>query len=98
MLPLYRDPHFSFYFADDRIIPRFHLDDIEAGRRVSIFKTDPGTGDRQCLLATGTVGEGGWVSLTQPIIMRAGEGFIAVPELQMTKRDGHDSNLASAGH
>ncbi len=25
MLPLYRDPHDTFRFADDRLIPRFHL-------------------------------------------------------------------------
>jgi hypothetical protein len=33
MLPLYRDPHFTFRFADDRIIPRFHLEAADAGRR-----------------------------------------------------------------
>jgi hypothetical protein len=26
------------------------------------------------------VGEGGWVDLPEPIIVRAGEGFVAVPE------------------
>ena len=31
------------------------------------------------LLATATVGEGGWVDLTEPIIVRAGDAFIAVP-------------------
>jgi hypothetical protein len=25
MLPLYHDPHFTFRFAEARIIPRFHL-------------------------------------------------------------------------
>jgi len=38
MLPLYRDPHYSFRFADDRIIPRLHLEGIDAGVRVSVFK------------------------------------------------------------
>ena len=32
MLPLYHDPHFTFRFADDRIIPRFHLEGLSAGR------------------------------------------------------------------
>lgn len=32
MLPLYEDPCFTFRFADDRIIPRFHLEGVEAGR------------------------------------------------------------------
>ena len=80
MLPLYEDPHFTFRFAEDRIIPRFHLEGVEAGRRVSVFKIDAGTGERLGLLATATVGEGGWVDLREPIIVRAGEAFVAVPE------------------
>ena len=80
MLPVYHDPHFTFRFADDRIIPRFHLEGVEAGRRVSIFKIDPGTSKRLGLLATAAVGEGGWVDRLEPIIVRAGEAFIAVPE------------------
>jgi hypothetical protein len=80
MIPLHEDPHFTFRFADDRIIPRFHLEGVGAGRRVSVFKIDPGTGERLGLLATATVGEAGWVDLAEPIIVRAGEGFVAVPE------------------
>ena len=53
---------------------------VEAGRQVSVFKIDPGTGERLDLLATATVGEGGWVELAEPIIVRAGDAFIAVPE------------------
>jgi hypothetical protein len=79
MLPLYEDPHFTFRFGDDRIIPRFHLEGVEAGRRVEVFKIDPATGERMSLLATATVGVGGWVDLLEPIIVRAGEAFIAVP-------------------
>ena len=80
MLPLYEDPHFTFRFADDRIIPRFHLEGLQAGARVSVFRIDPGTGERLGMLATVTVGEGGWVELTEPIIVRAGDAFVAVPE------------------
>jgi hypothetical protein len=80
MFPLYHDPHFMFRFADDRIIPRFHLEGMEAGRRVSVFKINPGTGEHLGLLATAIVGEGGWVDLEEPIIVRAGEVFVAVPE------------------
>ena len=79
MLPLYRDPCFTFRFADDRLIPRFHLEGVEAGRRVSVFQIDPGTGERLGLLTTAAVGDGGWVNLTEPIIMRAGDVFVAVP-------------------
>lgn len=80
MIPVHQDPWFTFRFVDDRIIPRFHLEGVEVGRRVSVFKIDPGTGERLSLLATATAGEEGWVDLTSSIIMRAGEAFIAVPE------------------
>ena len=81
MTPLYEAPYFTFRFADDRSISRFHLEGIEAGRRVSVFKIDPITGERLSRLATASVGECGWVDLPQPIIVRAGDAFIAVPEL-----------------
>ena len=80
MITLHHDQHFTFRFADDRIIPRFHLEGVPAGRRVSVFKIDPSTGERLGLLATATVGESGWVDLNEPILVRAGEGFIVVTE------------------
>ena len=80
MTPLYEDPHFTFRFADGRIIPRFHLEGIEAGRQVLVFKINPDTGERLGWLAMATVGEGGWVDLAEPIIVKAGEAFIAVPD------------------
>ena len=80
MIPLHHDPWFTFRFATNRIIPRFHLEGVEAGRRVEVFKIDASTGERLDLLATATVGDGGWVDLQEPIIVRAGEAFIAVPE------------------
>jgi hypothetical protein len=55
------------------------LKGVEAGRRISVFKIDPGTSERLGLLAMATVGEGGWVDLAEPIIVRASEAFIAVP-------------------
>ena len=80
MIPLHHDPQFTFQFADDRIIPRFHLEGVKAGRRVSVFKIDSVTSERLGLLATAIVGEGGWVDMDEPIIVRAGDGFIVVPE------------------
>jgi hypothetical protein len=80
VLPLYRDPCFTFHFAEDRIIPRFHLEGVVSGRTVSVFKVDPASGQRLDLLATALVGDGGWVELTTPITVRAGDTFIAVPE------------------
>jgi hypothetical protein len=86
MIPLYQDPYFTFRFAEDRIIPRFHLEGIGVGRRVSVFKIDPATGERLGLLATATVGKDGWVDLTEPIIVKAGDAFIAIPEPARLKR------------
>jgi len=80
MAPFYEDPWFTFRFADDRIIPRFHLEGVEAGRRVQVYKIDPGAGERLVLLATATVGEAGWVDVGEPIVMRAGEAVVAVAE------------------
>jgi len=80
MLPLYEDPHYTFRFAEDRIIPRFYLEGVQAGQQVKVFKIDPRTGERLAVLATATVGEGGWVELPEPITVRAGEAFVAVPE------------------
>ena len=76
MIPLYHDPHFTFRFADDRIIHRFHLEGVQEGRRVAVFKIDSGTGERLGLLAMATVGEGGWVDLEQPLIVLIGDAFI----------------------
>jgi hypothetical protein len=81
MLSLYRDPHFTLRFAEDRIIQQFHLDGVEAGQRVAVFQIDPGAGERLGLLATATAGDGGWVDLDKPIIVRDGDVFVIVPEL-----------------
>lgn len=80
MVPLFHDPHFTFRFAEARLIPRFHLEGVGSGRRVEVFKIDPDSGERLGLMATATVGEGGWVDLDKPITVRAGDVFIAVPE------------------
>lgn len=80
MIPLYHEPRFTFRFAEDRIVPRFHLEGVEVGQKVLVFKFDATTGKRLELLAKAAVSEGGWVELTEPIIMGAGKAFIAVPE------------------
>ena len=80
MIPLHRDRHYTFRFGDNRIIPRFHLDGVAAGVRVSVFGYDATTESRLSLITTATVCEGGWVNLPEPIIVRSGEGFVAVPE------------------
>ncbi len=80
MLPLYEDPHFTFRFAADRMIPRLHLEGVEAGRRVAVYRIDLDSGRRLGLLSTAGVGDGGWVALPEPITVRAGKALIAVPE------------------
>lgn len=79
MLPLYEDPWFTFRFADDRLIPAFRLEGVAPGRRVSVYRLDPVTGERLGPLGDAVTGEGGWVDLPVPIVVRAGEAFIAVP-------------------
>jgi hypothetical protein len=81
MLPLYHEPHFTFRFAERRIIPRFHLEGVEAGRCISAFRSHPDTGERLNLLATAVMDEGGWVDLSEPIIVQAGDAFIAVADV-----------------
>jgi hypothetical protein len=80
VLPLYEDPWFTFHFAEDRLIPRFHLEGIETGRQVEVYRIDPDTSKRLGLLAISAVGDDGWVDLPRPILMRTGEAFIAVPK------------------
>ena len=86
-MTLFEEPHFTFRFADDRIIPRFHLEGVGVGRRATVFRIDPGTGERTEQLAVATAGDGGWVELPQPIIVRAGEAFVAVPESDPATRE-----------
>jgi hypothetical protein len=91
MTPLYQDPHFTFRFVGDRTIPRFHLEGIEAGRQVNVFKIDSGTGERLGLLATAAVGEGGWVALMEPIIVKAGDAFFALLDAVIASDTGRPS-------
>jgi hypothetical protein len=60
--------------------PRSYLEGVEAGRRVTVFRLDPVRGERLNQIATAATGEGGWVDLAEPLIVRAGDGFVAVPE------------------
>jgi len=78
MMPLYEDPWFTFRFEDDRLISRFHLDGVSVGCPVSVFKIDPHSGERLGLLAEATAGSDGWVDLREPIVVRAGDAFIAL--------------------
>jgi NADH dehydrogenase [ubiquinone] 1 alpha subcomplex assembly factor 1 len=82
LIPLYHDPQFVFRFAEDRLIPRFHLDGVPTGTQVSLFELDPANGTRLGFISSGVVGIDGWVDLSKPMIVRGGAGFIVVPEFQ----------------
>ncbi len=83
MQPIYQDPWFTFRFAEDRIIPRFHLEGVQPGTKVSVIQINADTGEQLGLLAQAIVGEEGWVDLPEPIRVRANEAFIAVPRLDV---------------
>ena len=85
-------PWFTFHFDNDRQIHRFHLEGVPAGERVSVFQVDPSNGEWLGLLATETVGQDGWVDLAEPIMMRAKEAFVAVPELSSVPSDEGNPN------
>jgi hypothetical protein len=80
MKPLYADDGFTFRFGEDRLISRIHLEGVRCGCRVTVFSVNAKTGERLGLLATATVGKDGWADLPQPLIVRAGDAFIAVAE------------------
>ena len=65
MIPLHRDPWFTFRFADDRIIPRFHL---EASRRGGRFRSGESKVLRSGMLMV--------FSLAVLISIRAAFGFV----------------------
>jgi putative acetyltransferase len=79
MMPLHRDHGFTFRFSEERLVSRFHLEGVTAGHRVTVFALDGDTGNRGEVLAKSTVGDGGWVELAEPLVVRAGSGFVAVP-------------------
>ncbi|HYH64756.1 MAG TPA: N-acetyltransferase [Urbifossiella sp.] len=87
MTPLYRDTRFTFRFADDRCVHRFHLEGVAAGRRVTVYRLDPATGEPLERIAAGHAGADGWVELREPLVVRGGEGFIAVAEGDTLVRD-----------
>lgn len=78
MLPLYRDPHFTFRFTEDRLVDRFHLDGVEPGTPVSVFAIGPAADEHLGLLAQAVAVNGGWVNLPEALVVRAGSGFVAV--------------------
>jgi len=87
MTPLYRDRRFTFRFANDRRVDRFHLDGVAAGRRVAVHRLDAASGEPRERLAVARVGADGWVELRGPLVVLVGEGFVAVVEGDTLVRD-----------
>jgi hypothetical protein len=83
--PLHEDRFFTFRFAEDRLIPRFHLEGVPPGRQVQVYSANPQTLEPTKLLTTAVVGEAGWVDISQPILVRAGDVFVVFPD-----REGED--------
>ena len=80
MIPLYREPFYTFSFAEDRKVDRFHLDGVPAGQRVVVEFG----GERIDL----TTGEGGWVQLPEFRVVRRGQGFRVVVEHDSVQGEG----------
>jgi hypothetical protein len=79
MKSLYQSPWFTFRFGEDRVIDRFHLEGVLAAQRISIFRLDEPSNQRGELIRLATADASGWVELAEPIVVRAGDCFIAVP-------------------
>ncbi|QDU22002.1 GNAT family N-acetyltransferase [Urbifossiella limnaea] len=76
MTPLYRDSRYTFRFADDRRIDRVRVEGVPSGSRVTVYRLvgeEPGD-----VLTRSLAGADGWVELPEPILVRAGDGFVAV--------------------
>ena len=80
MIPLRHEAHFTFRFGDDRTVSRVHLTGVERGRRASVLRRDPVTGECRDLVTAATVGEDGWLDLPEPVVVRAGDVFVVIPD------------------
>lgn len=78
-VPLYCDPGYRFLFEDRRIIPRIHLDGMPEGALVDVFGMDSPVGSAGTCILRAQVGPDGWVNFSEPIIVRAGTGFLVLP-------------------
>jgi hypothetical protein len=78
MIPLYRDPWFTFRFNEARRIDVFFVEGIEPGQRVAVHALDMTTRMPGPLLVLATVGEAGKVALAEPLVVQAGEGFLVL--------------------
>ncbi len=77
MFPLYRDPWYTFRFAEARRIPAFHLEDAREGASVAVFRADSVTGLPGERLTDSVVGPGGWVHFAPELIVAAGDVLLA---------------------
>ena len=69
---LHEDSHDTFRFADDRVIPRCHLNGVPPRTLVAVYRIDLVTEGRRELLTTAAAGEGGWVDHPEWLRVRPG--------------------------
>ena len=79
MLPLYRDPGWTFPFAESRLIPRFFLPGATPGTTVDVHRRDPATGRPGEMIASGLVEADEGVAFEPALLVRAGETLIVLP-------------------
>ncbi|VTR97972.1 hypothetical protein [Tuwongella immobilis] len=82
MIPLFSELEFRFRFAEERIVPRFHLEGIAPGVRIAIFAltaSDAAGESRGDWLMDALVGDASWVTVEPPLRVGPGRGFVAVP-------------------
>ncbi len=73
MIPLYRDPGWTFPFADDRSIPFFFLPGAQPGLTVRVTRAG-------VVLRTAVTQEEGRVAFDPPLLVRAGDVLLVLPE------------------
>jgi hypothetical protein len=78
MIPLRRDPWFTFRFAEARRVDVFFVEGVEPGRRVAIHVLDPTTQAPGARIGVAFVGEAGRTEPAAPLIVQAGEGFLVL--------------------
>jgi hypothetical protein len=67
-----------------RIVRRIQLEGVQVGQPIAVFRIDPETGAKRGLLVKATMSNGGWVDFPEPIIVKPGDAFIAVPEPELS--------------
>jgi hypothetical protein len=75
VIELYHEDDFTFRFAEPRVVGRFHLENVAPGTVVAVRRLrTPGDVVGE-MVATATVGPGGWVEIEPALRVDAANGF-----------------------